>query len=84
MSSGIASSLVEHGCTGQGEPSYPQLKGKLVTWGHADLYLNDTLLYENLWLHTMYTNRMRDEATNAIWANANHTQIYNPLQCWQG
>jgi len=84
MQDGIATSLVEHGCTGQGEPGYPQLKAKFATWGHCDVYLNGTLLFPNLWLHTMYTNRMRDAVTNAIWADSAHTQVYNPLQCWQG
>ena len=81
---GVATSLIEHGCTGQGEPGYPQLKGRLATWGHCDVYLNGSLLYADLWLHTMYSNHLRDADTHAIYADATHTAIYSAAECWQG
>jgi hypothetical protein len=81
---GVAESIVQHGCSGQGERGFPQLKSKLSTWGHVDIFHDGKILYENIWLHTMYTNRCRDYDTNAMFADATHTSIYDPAKCWQG
>lgn len=80
---GIARNLVQHGCTGQGEPSFPQLKARVASWGHANVFLNGSMLYEGLWLHTMFATRFRDRATHAVYADAEHTRIYSPSRCWE-
>ena len=81
---GISENFIQHGCTGQGEPGFPMLKAKFSTWGGCDVYLNGSILYENVWLHTMYTNRMRAKGSNAIWADAAQTEVYSPEECWKG
>jgi hypothetical protein len=81
---GVSAGIIQHGCTNQGEPSFPLMKSEVSTWGHVNIFNNGTLVYENLWLHTMYTNRARDLDTNAIWADKAHTRSYSPKRCWEG
>ena len=69
---GISGNFLQHGCSGQGEPSFPLLKSRVSTWGHGDVYVDGKLYYKNLWMHTMYTNAYRSEADNAI-----HTKTYD-------
>ena len=84
MRNGISTNFLQHGCTGQGEPGFPQLKSYVSTWGYCDVRLNGRMLYEGVWLHTMYSNRMREAGTNTIWADRAHSRAYDPKQCWTG
>jgi len=84
MQGGLATQILQHGCTVQGEPSFPQLQSRLSSWGHCNVYLNDELFYENLWLHTMLSNPFRDPDSLAIYADSTHTTAYSPHRCWEG
>ncbi|CAF3304746.1 unnamed protein product [Rotaria sp. Silwood2] len=84
MAYGISSNVVQHGCTRQGEPSFPKLLSRISTWGHANVLLNGTIIYQNIWMHTMLTNRYRNNITFAMYANSEHTEVYNPTRCWKG
>jgi serine/threonine protein kinase len=59
---GIAESVQMHGDTGREGSFYPTLTSTLATWGWADLYLDDKLLFEHLGIHTMYTQGLRNDA----------------------
>jgi hypothetical protein len=74
MRNGISTNFIQHGCTEQGEASFPQIRAFVSTWGYGNVYLNNSILYEDIWLHTMYTTRMREAGTNTIWADAAHTR----------
>src|SRR5258708_17777450 len=58
---GIAQDVPMHGDTGQEAPFYPTIMGTLATWGTADLYLDDQLLFSDLGIHTMYTKGLRSD-----------------------
>jgi serine/threonine protein kinase len=58
---GVAVGVSMHGDTGREASFYPTLMGTLSTWGFADLYLDDKLLYKDLGIHTMYTQGLRDD-----------------------
>lgn len=81
---GISQAFLQHGCSAQGETAFPLLRSHVSTWGYVDIYNNGQLIYPHLWLHTMYTQRCRDFATNAIFADATHTRPYSPARCWEG
>ncbi len=58
---GVAVNVSMHGDTGREAPFYPTLMGTLATWGSADLYLDDKLLFKDLGIHTMYTQGLRND-----------------------
>ncbi len=58
---GVAESVLMHGNSGQEAPFYPTLRGTLATWGTADLYLDDQLLFADLGIHTMYIPGLRND-----------------------
>jgi formylglycine-generating enzyme required for sulfatase activity len=58
---GVAQDVEMHGDSGQEAPFYPTMTGKLATWGTADLYLDDKLLFSDLGIHTMYIQGLRDD-----------------------
>ena len=76
----ISSNFIQHGCSQQGEPGLPFLKSRMSTWGHADVYLNDKVLYKNVWLHSMLTNAYRDPETHAMYTQ-DKKSFYNPKNC---
>ena len=76
----ISSNFIQHGCSQQGEPGLPFLKSRMSTWGHADVYLNGTIFYKNVWLHSMYTNAYRDSETHAIYSH-DKKSFYKPTHC---
>jgi hypothetical protein len=78
MRNGISRNFIQHGCTKQGEASFPEVRAFVSTWGHCNVFLNRTMLYEDLWLHTMYTKRMREASSNTFWADKSHTR-YNAM-----
>ncbi len=75
--SGVADFVYMHGDTRQGPPVMPRERTYLGAWGVADVYLNGKLLYQNLSSHIMYTERVRDKSTKAIY-NRDKTGFYNP------
>ena len=58
---GVAVNVDMHGDTGQEGSFYPTLKGTLATWGSADLYLDDQILFDNMGIHTMYIHGLRND-----------------------
>ena len=57
---GIADFVWLHGNTGQEAPVMPKVRTMLGSWGPADVYVNDELIYEGLVGHMMYTEGSRD------------------------
>lgn len=66
MDGGIASDLMLHGNSGQEAPVLPTVFSHSAGWGHADVYLNDEILYEGVVAHYMVTEGTRDPITHAI------------------
>jgi serine/threonine protein kinase len=58
---GVAVDVTMHGDTGREASFYPTMLGKLSTWGMANVFLDDQLLYENLGIHVMYTQGLRND-----------------------
>lgn len=58
---GIAENVMMHGDSGQEASFYPTMTGDLATWGLADLYLDDQLLFQDLGIHTMYIHGLRTD-----------------------
>ncbi|MHB8626173.1 MAG: bifunctional serine/threonine-protein kinase/formylglycine-generating enzyme family protein [Aggregatilineales bacterium] len=58
---GIATDVTMHGDSGQEAPFYPTVIGTLATWGTADLYLDDHLVFSDLGIHTMYIRGLRND-----------------------
>ena len=84
MQGGIAVNILQHGCTEQGETGFPELRSRLSTWGHGNVYLDGTAIYENVWFHSMLSPQLRDNVTNAIYADAKKISPYSPSACWNG
>lgn len=63
---GLGDFVHMHGLSGQEFSLYPELTAIIGTWGSADLYLNDELLFSGLGIHIMYTNGVREDGTNII------------------
>ncbi len=58
---GIGDFVTMHGNSGNEFPLYPELVAYIGTWGTADLFLDDELLFENLGIHIMYSDGVRHE-----------------------
>lgn len=74
---GIADFVYLHGDTGQEAPVMPKVKTDLATWGPADVYVNDKLVYEDLAGHMMYTEGSRNISSYAIY-KGDKTGFYSP------
>jgi hypothetical protein len=74
---GIADFVWLHGDTKQGPPVMPKVRTYLASWGPADVWVNDELVYEGLDGHMMYTERSRDKETFAIY-NRDKSGFYSP------
>lgn len=74
---GVADFVYLHGDTGQGHPVMPKTRTFLASWGKADVYVNDELVYQGLDGHMMYTERSRDPETRAVY-NADRSGFYRP------
>jgi hypothetical protein len=74
---GIADFVYIHGDTGQEAPVMPKVKSDLASWGPADVYVNDELVYDNLVGHMMYTEGSRNKEDYAIY-NRDKSGYYSP------
>jgi len=74
---GVADFIYLHGDTGQDAPVMPKSRTFLASWGEADIYINDKLVYPNLMAHIMFTERARDPQTQAIY-NGDRSDFYSP------
>ncbi len=70
---GVAVDVSMHGGTGREASFYPTLMGTLATWGSADLYLDDKLLFKDLGIHTMYTQGLRNNEHQILKGTAEGT-----------
>ena len=81
---GVADFIYVHGDTEQGPPVMPRTRAFLAGWAAADLYVNGELVYEGLDGHMMYTERSRDTTTQAVYADAERTTFYSPMEPSKG
>lgn len=63
---GLGDFVHMHGLSGQEISLYPELTAYVGTWGLADLYLNDELLFGALGIHVMYSDGVREDGTHRI------------------
>ncbi|MCA9974913.1 MAG: SUMF1/EgtB/PvdO family nonheme iron enzyme, partial [Anaerolineales bacterium] len=63
---GLGDFVHMHGLSGQELSLYPEMTAYIGTWGLADLYLDDNLLYGGLGIHVMYSDGVRQDGTNQI------------------
>ncbi|HLE46851.1 MAG TPA: hypothetical protein VI818_01025 [Candidatus Thermoplasmatota archaeon] len=83
---GLAANFREHGASGVGDKSIPEVDLDMAGWGHAtytvggkaqkDITGNETWIAHFM----VIRNGVRDDATGAIWADVNKTQPYNPAE----
>jgi hypothetical protein len=73
---GVADFIYMHGDTKQGPPVMPKVRTYLASWGSADVYVNDALVYKGLDGHMMYTERSRDISSKAIY-NKDRSGFYS-------
>lgn len=76
---GIADFVTMHGQSGQETALYPELLGYIGTWGLADIYLNDELLFEEMGVHIMFTDGVRDDGDHFI-PRADGSCCFTPTQ----
>ncbi len=74
---GVADFVWLHGDSGQEAPVMPNVRTDLGSWGPANVYVNDELIYENLAGHMMYTEGSRDRTTYALY-NGDKSGFYSP------
>lgn len=74
---GVADFVFLHGNTKQDAPVMPKTRTFLGMWGDADVYVNNQLVYKNLMGHMMYTERVRDTKSRAIY-NKDKSGYYSP------
>ena len=63
---GIGDFVSMHGLSGNEVSLYPELLAYIGTWGTADLYLNDELIFESLGVHIMYSDGVRHDQSHHI------------------
>ncbi|MBI2076762.1 MAG: hypothetical protein HYT80_00110 [Euryarchaeota archaeon] len=83
---GLAADFREHGASGTGDKTIPEVDLEMAGWGTAtykvggavqkDLGGNDRFAAHFM----VIRNGVRDDATGAIWADANKTKPFNPLE----
>lgn len=73
---GVDDFIYMHGDTKQGPPVMPRVRAYLASWGAADVYVNDELVYKGLDGHMMYTERSRDRSSKAIY-NKDRSGFYS-------
>lgn len=63
---GIADFVVMHGNSGNETPRYPEMLAYLATWGTANVYLDDALLFADMGIHVMYNDGVRDHSEHFL------------------
>ncbi|MCL4262102.1 MAG: SUMF1/EgtB/PvdO family nonheme iron enzyme [Anaerolineae bacterium] len=63
---GIGDLVHMHGQSGNELAMYPEMTAYIGTWGTADLYFNDELLFPDLGTHLMYSDGVRDDTAHFI------------------
>ena len=66
---GVKYDVELHGTTGRGDTGlsdYPRVYAYVAAWGYADVYVNDTLTYNDLSIEVMFTRGIRSDTTRAV------------------
>ncbi len=63
---GIADFVLMHGNSGNETPRYPEMTAYVATWGTATVFLNDELLFDNLGIHVMFNDGVRDHSEHFL------------------
>ncbi|MBX3059308.1 MAG: SUMF1/EgtB/PvdO family nonheme iron enzyme [Anaerolineae bacterium] len=63
---GIGDMVHMHGQSGNELAMYPEMTAYIGTWGTANLYFNDELLFRALGTHLMYSDGVRDDTAHFI------------------
>ncbi len=63
---GIGDLVHMHGQSGNELSMYPELTGYIGTWGFADVFLDDEMLFQALGIHVMYSGGVRDDQAHFI------------------
>lgn len=84
MEGGVADFVYLHGNTRQGPPVMPKTKTYLGAWSQVDIYVDEKLIYKDLDGHMMYTERVRDTKTQAIYADEARKAFYSPMKPEKG
>lgn len=83
---GIAAAFREHGASGVGDKTVPEVDLDMAGWGHATLKRGGGVIKDitgsDTWVaHFMVIrNGVRDDATGAIWADVNKSAPYDPAE----
>ncbi|MFQ3537001.1 MAG: SUMF1/EgtB/PvdO family nonheme iron enzyme, partial [Aggregatilineales bacterium] len=75
---GVGDHVHMHGDSGQESPILPAVVGDINTWGRADVYVDDELVYSSLSAHMMVMPAVRDEQHRIL--RADGTCCYSPLR----
>lgn len=88
---GIAADFHEHGASGVGDTTIPEVDLEMAGWGLAKIrsdgvpYKDPISGKDNWTAHFMVIrNGVRDNTTGAIYADAGKTTLYNPLNASRG
>ncbi|MCB9438597.1 MAG: SUMF1/EgtB/PvdO family nonheme iron enzyme [Anaerolineales bacterium] len=63
---GVGDHVLMHGDSGQESPIWPRLVSAVATWGNADVYVNDELLYSGIGAHMMLTPGVHDSQQQVL------------------
>ncbi len=63
---GLGDYVRMHGQSGNELAMYPELVAYIGTWGFADVYFEDELLYKAMGIHVMYSDDLRDDQEHFI------------------
>lgn len=63
---GIGDFVRMHGQSGMELMQYPEMVAYIGTWGAADVFLDDELLYDDVGIHIMYSDGVRDDAEQFV------------------
>jgi hypothetical protein len=63
---GIGDFVRMHGQSGMELMQYPEMVAYLGTWGKADVFLDDELLFDDAGIHMMYSDGVRDDVDHFV------------------
>lgn len=63
---GIGDFVRMHGQSGMELSQYPEMVAYIGTWGSADVFLDDELLYDDVGIHVMYSDGVRDDEAHFV------------------
>lgn len=73
---GVETNIWLHGTTGHGSSDFPKVYAYIAGWGTADVYINDTLVYDDFIAEFMYIRGIRNDNTKEV--NNTAGAIFDP------